>query len=66
MDEEVLQDLFDRAVAQGYPKSIEEFSVLLSSDEEVLNDNFVYVKEKGYPKSIEEFAQLVGAKKKRR
>ena len=64
MDEEVLQDLFDRAVAQGYPKSIEEFSVLLSSDEEVLNDNFVYVKEKGYPKSIEEFAQLVGAKKK--
>jgi len=30
MNEEVLQDLFNRAVSKGYNKSIEEFTVLLS------------------------------------
>ena len=60
MDKEVLKDLHDRAVSKGYTKSIEDFSVLLSSDEEVLNDNFNYVTEKGYTKSIEDFSVLVG------
>ena len=64
MDEEVLNDLYDRAVSKGYPKSIEEFSLLLSSDDEVLNDNFNYVTQQGYSKSIEEFSELIGVKKK--
>ena len=64
MDEEVLNDLYNRALSQGYSKSIEEFSVLLSNDDEVLNDNFNYVTQKGYSKSIEEFSELIGVKKK--
>ena len=66
MDEEVLQDLFNRAVSQGYGKSIEEFQALLSTDEEVLTDNFNYIKSQGYPddRTIEDFSILVGVKKK--
>ncbi len=65
MDEEVLQDLFNRAVSQGYGKSIEEFQALLSTDEEVLTDNFNYIKSQGYPaeRTIEDFSILVGVKK---
>ena len=33
MDQEVLQDLYNRAVSKGYSKSIEEFSTLISSDQ---------------------------------
>ena len=64
MDEQVLNDLYNRALSQGYSKSIEEFSVLLSNDDEVLDDNFNYVTQKGYSKSIEEFSELIGVKKK--
>ena len=64
MDQEVLQDLFDRAVSQGYTKSIEDFANLISTDQEVLADNFNYVTSNGYSKSIEDFGMLVGVKKK--
>ena len=64
MDQEVLQDLYNRAVSKGYGKSIEEFSTLISSDQEVLQDSYNYVKEKGYQKPIEDFEVLVGVKKK--
>jgi len=64
MDQEVLQDLYNRAVSKGYSKSIEEFSTLISSDQEVLEDNYNYVKQQGYQKSIEDFQVLVGVKKK--
>ena len=47
MDQEVLQDLYERAKSKGYSKSIQEFQQLISSDNEVLNDNFEYVKSKG-------------------
>ena len=64
MDQEVLQDLYNRAVSKGYSKSIEEFSTLISSDQEVLEDNYNYVKQQGYQKPIEDFQVLVGVKKK--
>ena len=60
MNEEVLQDLFNRAVSKGYNKSIEEFTVLLSQNNDVLIDNFNYVKGKGYKKTIEDFKTLTG------
>lgn len=64
MDQEVLQDLYNRAVSKGYSKSIQEFSTLISSDQEVLEDNYNYVKQQGYQKPIEDFQVLVGVKKK--
>jgi hypothetical protein len=64
MDQEVLQDLYNRAVSKGYSKSIEEFSILISSDQEVLEDNYNYVRQQGYQKPIEDFQFLVGVKKK--
>ena len=64
MNEQVLKDLYNRAVTKGYQKSIEDFSLLLEKNNDVLNDNYNYVKEQGYEKSIEEFSTLVGVKKK--
>jgi hypothetical protein len=64
MNEQVLKDLYDRAVSKGYQKSIEEFNTLLQSNENVLADNYGYVQEKGYQKSLEDFSVLVGVKKK--
>ena len=64
MNEEVLKDLYDRAVSQGYTKSIEEFQELLNNNDDVLNDNYNHVKSQGYQKSIEDFSTLVGVKKK--
>ena len=64
MDPEVIQDLFNRAVSQGYTKTIDEFSNLLVTDSDVLQDNYNYVQSKGYNKSIEDFQNLVGVKKK--
>jgi hypothetical protein len=60
MDEEVIVDLFNRAVSKGYGKSIEEFKVLISEDDSVLNDNYNYVKSRGYGNPIEDFKGLVG------
>ena len=60
MDEQVIQDLYNRAVAKGYSKSKEEFVNLLKSDPAVQGDNYAYVQSKGYQKSKEEFLGLVG------
>ena len=64
MEQKVLQDLFNRAVSQGYPKTIEDFSVLIGSNRDVLQDNYNYIKSQGYQKTIEDFEALVGVKKK--
>jgi len=66
MEPKVIEDLFNRAVSQGYGKSIDDFKLLLSSNEEVLTDNFNYLKANGYPeeRTIEDFSILVGVKKK--
>ena len=57
MEPKVIEDLFNRAVSQGYGKSIDDFKLLLSSNEEVLTDNFNYLKANGYPeeRTIEDF-----------
>ena len=60
MDEQVIQDLYDRAVSLGYPKSKEEFISLLQSDSDVQNDNYAYVQNQGYQKSMNDFLGLVG------
>jgi len=60
MDEQVIQDLYNRAVSLGYKKSREEFVSLLQSDSSVQNDNYSYVQSKGYQKSMNDFLGLVG------
>jgi len=60
MDEQVIQDLYNRAVSLGYAKSKEEFVSLLQSDSSVQNDNYTYVKSQGYQKSMNDFLGLVG------
>jgi len=61
MDEQVIQDLYDRAVSLGYKKSKQDFINLLHTDLSVQEDNFSYVKSQGYRKSMNEFLQLTGA-----
>ena len=63
MDEQVIDDLYNRAVSKGYTKSKGEFVQLLHSDNEVFNDMYSYVKEKGYQKTPDDFSTLVGKKK---
>jgi hypothetical protein len=60
MDEQVIQDLYNRAVSLGYKKSREEFISLLQSDSDVQNDNYAYVQSQGYSKSMNDFLGLVG------
>ena len=43
MDEQVIQDLFDRAVSKGYTKTLDEFKTLLTTDSDVIEDNYQYV-----------------------
>ena len=61
MDEQVIQDLYNRAVSLGYKKSREEFVSLLQSDSGVQDDNYSYVQSRGYQKSKDEFLGLVGS-----
>jgi hypothetical protein len=61
MDEQVIDDLYNRAVSQGYKKSRQEFIGLLHSDSEVMNDMYSYVQSKGYKKGVDDFKNLVGA-----
>jgi len=63
MDEQVIDDLYNRAVSQGYKKSKQEFIALLHADNEVFSDMYSYVKAQGYQKSPDDFSVLVGKKK---
>lgn len=60
MDEQVIDDLYNRAVSKGYKKSKDDFIQLLRSDNEVFNDMYSYVKENGYQKTTDDFSVLVG------
>jgi uncharacterized protein YkvS len=60
MDEEVINDLYSRAVSKGYRKDRDQFVNLLHSDQEVLNDMYSYVQSKGYKKTIDDFSGLIG------
>ena len=60
MDEEVINDLYNRARSKGYKKSLDEFISLLHSDQEVFDDMYGYVQSKGYKKGTEDFSALIG------
>ena len=60
MDEQVIDDLYNRAKSKGYSKSKDEFIQLLHTDNEVLDDSYSYVKSMGYPKQISNFKTLIG------
>lgn len=63
MNEQVINDLYNRAVSNGYKKSREEFVSLIQTNDAVLNDMYSYVQSKGYGKGVEDFSALVGKKK---
>jgi hypothetical protein len=63
MNEQVINDLYNRAVSNGYKKSREEFISLIQTNDSVLNDMYSYVQSKGYGKGVEDFSVLVGKKK---
>jgi hypothetical protein len=63
MNEQVINDLYNRAVSNGYKKSREEFVSLIQTNDAVLNDMYSYVQSKGYGKGVEDFSVLVGKKK---
>ena len=60
MNEEVLNDLYNRAVSQGYTKSREDFISLIQTNDNVFNDMYSYVKSKGYQKDQNSFGSLIG------
>ena len=60
MDKQVVEDLYNRALSQGYNKTLEEFQTLLTTDSEVIEDNYQHVSSLGYNKSIEDFKILIG------
>lgn len=60
MDEQVIDDLYNRAKGEGYSKSRNEFITLLHNDSEVFNDMYSYVKSQGYQKDVNAFSALVG------
>lgn len=63
MNEQVINDLYNRAISNGYKKSREEFVSLIQTNDAVLNDMYSYVQSKGYGKGVEDFSVLVGKKK---
>jgi hypothetical protein len=60
MDEQVLNDLYRRAVSLGYKKTKSEFVNLLKTDNSVFKDNYSYVRSKGYKKGENDFSVLIG------
>ena len=66
MNDEVIDDLYNRAKGLGYGKEREDFLSLLATNTQVFDDNFDYVQKQGYKKDKDAFAELIGVKKKRR
>jgi hypothetical protein len=64
MNDEVINDLYNRAKALGYRKEREDFLSLLATNTQVFDDNFDYVQKQGYKKDKDAFAELIGVKKK--
>lgn len=60
MNENLITELYNRALNKGYTKSREEFVALLGSDDEVYLDMFGYARSKGLVQSPAEFGTLVG------
>ena len=64
MNDEVIDDLYNRAKGLGYGKEREDFLSLLATNTQVFDDNFDYVQKQGYKKDKDAFAELIGVKKK--
>ncbi len=60
MNEQVIDDLYNRAKSKGFAYSRDEFVAILHSNKDVFNDNYSYVKSKGYPSDENEFSTLIG------
>ena len=66
MDEQVINDLYNRAVSLGYKKDKKSYVNLIHSDVSVFNDSYSYVKSKGYKKSTDDFSSLIGLTPKKK
>jgi len=60
MNEQVIDDLYARALQSGYKKGRADFVQLIQSNEDVFNDMYQYVQSKGYAKDAQSFSSLVG------
>ena len=59
MNENLITELYNRALNKGYKKSREEFVALLGNDDEVYLDMFGYARSKGLVETPAEFSSLV-------
>ena len=60
MNEQIIDDLYNRAKSKGYNRSRDEFISLLHNNQEVFNDNYSFVTRKGYKDGEEKFSALIG------
>ena len=60
MNEQVIDDLYARALQSGYKKGRADFVQLIQSNDDVFNDMYQYVQSKGYAKDAQSFSSLVG------
>lgn len=66
MNEQVIDDLYNRAVSLGYKKDRNSYVKLIHSNPSVFNDSYSYVKSKGYKKSTNDFSELIGLAPKKK
>jgi hypothetical protein len=66
MNEQVIDDLYNRAVSLGYKKDRNSYVKLIHSNPSVFNDSYSYVKSKGYKKSTDDFSSLIGLTPKKK
>lgn len=66
MNEQVIDDLYNRAVSLGYKKDRNSYVKLIHSNPSVFNDSYSYVKSKGYKKSTNDFSVLIGLAPKKK
>lgn len=60
MNEKALEELYSLAQAEGYSKSIEDFTTLMSTNQDAVNNMFSVAQNNGYTKELSDFNTLVG------
>ena len=60
MNEEALKVLYGLAQGDGYKKSFDEFTLLMSDNEDAVNTMFGLAQQDGYTKNMDDFKTLVG------
>lgn len=60
MNEKALEELYSLAQAEGYGKSIEDFTTLMSTNQDAVNNMFGVAQSNGYTKELSDFNTLVG------